>query len=105
MEIFKGQLEQSHLSTEELETDELEIIRLRQEKMFPDELAILKRGESMKKSSYIHGLCPVLDDVLRVGGRLSRASMPQTFSHFGQEFSHLGYPPETHTPGRRTCWS
>lgn len=63
-------------------------IRLSQENMFPDELAGLKRGESIKPNSHIHGLCPVLGDVLRVGGRLSRASMP-----------------ETHTPGGRTCWS
>ncbi|GAA6087286.1 uncharacterized protein LOC121895540 [Tachysurus ichikawai] len=45
MEIFKGQLEKSHLLPEELETEELEIIRLSQEKMFPDELACLKEGK------------------------------------------------------------
>ncbi|KAI2651225.1 Replicase polyprotein 1a [Labeo rohita] len=44
MEIFKGQIKQPHLSTEELEMAELEIIRLSQEKMFPDELASLKRA-------------------------------------------------------------
>lgn len=81
MEIFKGQLKKSHLSPEELETAELEIIRLSQEKMFPDELACLKRGESVKKGSCIYGLCPTLNGVLRVGGRLSRASMPEESKH------------------------
>lgn len=81
MEIFKGQLEKSHLSPEELEIAELEILRFSQEKMFPEELACLKRGESVKKDSHIYGLCPMLDDVLRVGGRLSRASMPEESKH------------------------
>ncbi len=61
MEIFKRQPEQPHLSAEELEMAELEIIRLSQEKMFPDELASLKRGEGIKKSSHIYGLCPILE--------------------------------------------
>ncbi len=45
------------------------------------ELANLKRGDGIKKSSHIYGLCPILEDVLRVGGQLSRASMPEESKH------------------------
>lgn len=49
MDAFKGQIEQPYLSLEELEMAELEIIRHFQEKVFSDELASLKGGESIKK--------------------------------------------------------
>ncbi len=77
----KDNLSNLVLSTEELETAELEIIRLSQKNMFLDELASLKRGDGIKKSSHIYGLCPILEDVLRVGGRFSRASMPEESKH------------------------
>ncbi|KAI2643790.1 hypothetical protein H4Q32_024515 [Labeo rohita] len=96
MEKIKAQCDRSELSVEELKKKrwlmaELEIIRLSQEKMFPDELASLKRGESIKRSSHIYGLCTILEDVLRVGEQLSRASIPEESKHpvILAKFSHI----------------
>ena len=70
------------LTIGELENAEIEIIRCCQKKRFGDEIANLKKGMNVKKTSHIHKLNPILDkDVLRVGGRLSRAAMPEEMKH------------------------
>lgn len=82
METFKRKTPSSCLSVEELEKSELEIIRYSQRKRFPEEFSMLGKGKSVKGHSHIHTLCPLMEDgVLRVGGRLSRSSMPTEAKH------------------------
>lgn len=77
MEAFKRENGSSCLSVEELEKAELGIIRFCQRKKFPEEFSRQQQGKSVKGHSHIYKLCPLVEDgVLRVGGRLSRSSMP-----------------------------
>lgn len=70
------------LTVDELLAAEKEIVRFCQRKRFPDELLSLKNGESVKRRSHIFKLAPVLEDgILRVGGRLSRAALPEHTKH------------------------
>lgn len=69
-------LSKSNLTAENLKEAELEIIWCCQLKKFTEEIAALQKGESVKKSSHIFKLNPVLqDEVLRVGGRLGKRAM------------------------------
>ncbi|KAK2910703.1 hypothetical protein Q8A73_008418 [Channa argus] len=71
-----------NLTVDELKEAEVDIIRHCQRKSFPDEISSLLKGEAVKRSSHIHRLNPVLQDgILRVGGRLSRAAMPEESKH------------------------
>ncbi|KAK0138081.1 hypothetical protein N1851_025745 [Merluccius polli] len=82
METFKRKMASSCPSVEELEKSELEIIKFSQRKRFPEEFSMLEKGKSVKGHSHIHTLCPLMEDgVLRVGGRLSRSSMPAEAKH------------------------
>ena len=70
------------LTIGELENAEIEIIRFCQKKRFGDEISNLKKGMNAKKTSHIHKRNPILDKgVLRVGGRLSRAAVPEEIKH------------------------
>lgn len=70
-------LEPPLLTVEELAASEMEIICFCQNRKFADEMANLR-----KRINVIHKLNPLLDnDVLRVGGRLSRAAMPEEAKH------------------------
>ncbi|KAL3979219.1 Rab5 GDP/GTP exchange factor [Sarotherodon galilaeus] len=70
------------LSLGEIEDAEIQIIKFCQRKSYAEEISCLQRGESVKRSSHIYKLNPVLeDDVLRVGGRLSRAVMSEDSKH------------------------
>ncbi len=82
METFKRRMAPCCLSAEELDKAELEIIRFSQKKKFPEEFSGLQKGKSVKGHSHIYTLCPLLENgVLRVGGRLSRSSMPAEAKH------------------------
>lgn len=82
MDAFKSKTVPSCLSVEELEKAELEIIRFCQWRRFTEELSRLQNGKGVKGCSHIYRLCPLLEDgVLRVGGRLSRSSMPAEAKH------------------------
>ena len=82
METFKRETVSSCLSVGELEKAELEIIKFSQRKRFPEEFSRLQKGKSVKGHSHIYTLCPLMEDgVLRVGGRLSRSSMPAETKH------------------------
>ena len=67
------------VTLEDLEKAENAIISQTQKQYFQEEMTTLKTATSgVKKASSIYKLDPVFkDDVLRVGGRLSRASMPE----------------------------
>lgn len=73
----KRELDKGSLSLKELMQAEVEIIKFCQRRSFQEELAALRMGSMVKRSSHLHKLSPVLQDgVLRVGGRLSRSAMP-----------------------------
>lgn len=66
----------------DIEKAEKEIIRYSQTVMFPEEIKALQQGKTVKRSSALYKLSPVLQDkILRVGGRLSRSSMPEESKH------------------------
>ncbi len=70
------------LTVEELSNAEKEIIKFCQRKRFPDELSCLQNGRSVKRNSHIFRISPVIEDgILRVGGRLSRAALPENMKH------------------------
>lgn len=72
----------SGLGVEELAQAEMQIIRFCQKKQFAEEISCLKRKMNVKRNSHIHKLNPILEnDVLRVGGRLSRAAMLEEEKH------------------------
>uniref|UniRef100_UPI003AB10089 uncharacterized protein n=1 Tax=Centroberyx gerrardi TaxID=166262 RepID=UPI003AB10089 len=71
------------LSVSDLSRAEFAIIRFNQQATFREEISSLKSGASgVRKTSDIYRLDPVLkDDLLRVGGRLSRAALPEELKH------------------------
>lgn len=67
---------------EEVREAELEIIRSCQRKRFQEEFSSLLKNQNVKQTSHIYKLNPKLDNgILRVGGRLSRAAMPEESKH------------------------
>ena len=61
---------------------ERELIMFDQRNAFPEEIETIKKGGCVKKSSCLAKLSPVLiGGVLRVGGRLSRAPLPDESRH------------------------
>lgn len=82
MEGVKAQVPKDVLSMEDMVAAELDIIRFCQKIRFPEELANLKKGECVRRTSHLYKLNPILDgDLIRVGGRLSRAAMPVEAKH------------------------
>lgn len=78
MKSFKESYKTTHISLEDLDKAEQSIIRFCQKEKFSEEIASLKKGQSVKRSSPLYKLNPILqDDILRVGGRMSRAAMPE----------------------------
>lgn len=84
------------LSVTDLTRAESAIIHFSQQATFKEEISALKGGASgVKKTSNIYRLDPVWkDDLLRVGGRLSRAALPEELKHpvilsKGQHVSNL----------------
>ena len=79
----------NHLSVEELQEAEKVIIKYVQQKAFPEEVKLLsnvpkeeRSDHHVKRSSPIYRLDPrMTDGVLRVGGRLSKAAMPEESKH------------------------
>lgn len=78
------------LSVAEIREAEVEIIKFCQRSGFPEEFSCLQRGECVKSNSHIYKLSPILEEgVLRVGGRLSKAAMPEESKHpaiIGKDF-------------------
>ena len=82
MTSYKRSLKQTYLTVDDLRQAELDIICHCQQKKFQEEISALQRKEPVKKSSQIYRLNPQLQEgILRVGGRLSRASMPAEAKH------------------------
>lgn len=82
LNIFKRRMASTQLTVDELEKAELEILKFCQRRRFPEEFSRLQNGQGVKGCSQIYKLCPMIQDgVLRVGGRLSRSSMPAEAKH------------------------
>ncbi|KAJ8333724.1 hypothetical protein SKAU_G00410430 [Synaphobranchus kaupii] len=78
----KSTLKKNVLTVECLTRAEMEIIKFSQNQRFHEEISMLKRGSSVKKSSHLIKLDPVIQDgVLRVGGRLCASAMPEHVKH------------------------
>ena len=81
MDIFKKGYRSTCFSVEDLDKAELHIIKFCQQEKYKEEIAALRKGQNEKRSSSLYRLNPMLQDgVLRVGGRLSRAAMPENNS-------------------------
>ena len=82
MKDFKRTAVHRSLTVVDLDEAELAIVKFCQGKRFPEELICLEKGQPVKRSSHLHKLCLQLQDgILRVGGRLSRLSMPVEEKH------------------------
>ena len=83
MKRFKETQEVHNLSLDELDMAEMAVVRYCQRQRFQEEIETLKKGSlNVRKDSSIYKLDPKLDlEVLRVGGRLSRAAMPEDAKH------------------------
>ncbi|XP_025766185.1 uncharacterized protein LOC112847853 [Oreochromis niloticus] len=74
--LFQG--DTNKLTVENLAKAEEAIIRYCQRKTFPKEITALSKGQGVKRTSSLFKLSPVLEQgILRVGGRLSRAALPE----------------------------
>lgn len=75
---FKKAFKGTHLTCEGLTEAEREIVKYSQKQSFKEDLNMLKEHQRVKKSSSLYKLNPVLQNgVIRVGGRMSRAAMPE----------------------------
>jgi len=82
MKDFKRTVVHRSLTVRDLDQAELAIVKFCQGKRFPEELISLGKGQPVRKSSHLHKLCPQLQDgILRVGGRLSKLSLPVEEKH------------------------
>ena len=71
-----------YLSVQEVEGAEVFIIEFLQKKHFAAEMENLSAGKVLKKTSPLRNLDPFMEDgVVRVGGRLSAASLPYGSKH------------------------
>lgn len=78
----KRSLKPTYLTVDDLRQAELDIIHHCQQRKFQEDISTLQRKETVKKSSRFYRLNPQLQEgILRVGGRLSRASMPAEAKH------------------------
>lgn len=78
MQSFKATLKGQSLKPQDVTRAELSIIRYVQHQRFKDEITSLQSGvKSISKDSPLYRLDPVMDgEILRVGGRLSKALLP-----------------------------
>lgn len=75
-------MEKRSLSLENLNQAEIQLIQFSQKQQFQDEIEALRKNIPVKKRSKLFKLDPVLQDgILRVGGRLNRAAMPEESRH------------------------
>lgn len=78
MAELKASLSVSPPSLDDIVEAESEIVRISQQRAFSREIAALEKEKMVSKSSPLYRLSPVLqDNIMRVGGRLYRASMPE----------------------------
>ena len=82
MQKWRSTLKGTRLTVKDVRSAETVIIQFSQSHTFHEELRALQKGEKIKRSSSIMKLDPFLQDgVLRVGGRLHRAALPEHTKH------------------------
>lgn len=83
MQAFKDSLGNQKLSLKNLAEAETAIVAFCQQERFPDEIAALtSKNPVIPRSSSIYRMDPVLEGgLLRVGGRLSKAAIPEGLKH------------------------
>ena len=70
------------LSVEDLDEAESAIVSFVQRQHFAEEISDLCNGKTLRKSSHLQRLDPVMvDGILRVGGRLSMSALPEQAKH------------------------
>lgn len=78
MKKFKESYKSTHITTEDLDEAATHIVRFCQKEKFSEEMTALNKPQNIKHNSPLYKLNPMLQEgVLRVGGRLSRAAMPE----------------------------
>lgn len=100
IDSYKACYRHTHLSVEELEQAELHIIQFCQKEQFSEEIAALSKGQSVKCTSNLYKLNPVLqDDLLRVGWRQSQAAgkIANSLSSCPEIFTLLTYSSSRYT--------
>lgn len=79
---FRDKLPTQNLSVDDMAQAEEAIVHFIQEHSLHEEKTALKRGSTVKKSSSLYRLDPVLKNgILRMGGRLSRSALPEEVKH------------------------
>lgn len=82
VEKIKAASRGQDLTPDDLSDAEMSILHFVQRERFPDEISALLSGREVKQESPISKLDPVLEHgLLRVGGRLSKAAMPEETKH------------------------
>ncbi|CAK9800717.1 hypothetical protein ANTPLA_LOCUS7241 [Anthophora plagiata] len=73
----------TYLTVRELQTAQEYLIRMAQRERFHTEIDALTKDKGITKQSSLHSLAPYLDSlgIIRVGGRLSNASIPYNKRH------------------------
>ena len=87
----KSALSTSQITMQEMPLAEMTVIKYTQRPKFPD-ILLLKSHKNLKKKSSLYKLDPILvDNILRVGGRLTNADLPFDLKHpiILPESSHL----------------
>lgn len=70
------------LTVEDMREAETAIIRFTQQQTYQREIEALSSGSEVKRESSVYKLDPILQDgLMRVGGRLRKASMPESVKH------------------------
>lgn len=92
MQVFNSTVSGQNITVEDTKEAEEVIIGISRSQTFPEELAKLQTAPScVQKTSCIFKLDPVLDNgLLRVGGRLNHAAMPEQSKH--PIFLHKNHP-------------
>ena len=76
----KSDMQKKALTLEDLMAAEssVEILRHSQKNWYPEDVRALQNKLPVKRNSQLYKLDPILqEDILRVGGRLNKAAMPQ----------------------------
>ncbi|XP_024884621.1 uncharacterized protein LOC112462817, partial [Temnothorax curvispinosus] len=82
-QIYLAQKKSGPLTPAEIEQAETIILKTVQREVFLKEMRALEQQQSIPKGSKLSSLSPILDQegVIRVGGRLSQADIPETQKH------------------------
>ena len=73
----------SPFNANEIKTARKLLIKYEQNRTFGEEIQRIKEGKLVKKNHWLYKLCPLIDEdgILRVGGRLSNAPIPNNHKH------------------------